>query len=388
MSKLQARGWGAVFLVAIGAAVAQAFGRFAYGVLLPAVRNDLGISNTIAGTLGTVNVGAYLIGSILVAILTSKHRLIDTLRLGFVFSGSGLALAAFSPNAWVLGIALFLTGLGGACIWIPAPAIAADAVAPEQRRLAIALMGAGIGVGIVFSGQISGYIRSDVGDEGWRTVYQVLAVIALVVVALTFLFLRHDQEQPTSQRAGIGGFAVLRRMRGWVPLTLTYTAYGFMYLLVIAFLTTRLEDDSGWSTRATGLLFTLLGVAIIPGGLIAIAAANRYSTRTALVGGFAAWSGLALLVLPGQLGSTVIATACLGALFAGLPAIITTYVIENTTVDDFGPSFAAATLAFGVAQMLAPQVGGAIADLTGSFTLVFIVSAGFAVLGAAAASRL
>ena len=63
-------------------------------------------------------------------------------------------------------------------------------------------------------------------------------------------------------------------------------------------------------------------------------------------------------------------------------------MVQNTTVDDYGPSFAAATLAFGIAQMIGPQVGGAIADLAGSFTPVFLLSAGLALTGAAASWRL
>jgi hypothetical protein len=39
-------------------------------------------------------------------------------------------------------------------------------------------------------------------------------------------------------------------------------------------------------------------------------------------------------------------------------------------------------------QMISPQVGGAIADATGSFTLVFVLSATVSLLGATAASRL
>src|SRR5690606_8223031 len=49
----------AVFLVAAVAGVAQSFGRFAFGVLLPAIRSDLGLSNTVGGSLGTANVAAY-----------------------------------------------------------------------------------------------------------------------------------------------------------------------------------------------------------------------------------------------------------------------------------------------------------------------------------------
>jgi MFS family permease len=169
----------AVALVAIGAAVAQAFGRFTYGVMLPAVRDELGISNSIAGSLGTVNVGAYLVGTIAVAAATGRYRLLQVMRAGFVCSTIGLTMAAVAPNALVLGVALFLTGFGGACIWIPAPVIAAAALAPERRGLAVGLMGSGIGAGIVFSGQLASYVRSNLGDDSWRTVYVIEAVIAV-----------------------------------------------------------------------------------------------------------------------------------------------------------------------------------------------------------------
>lgn len=378
----------AVALVAVCSAVAQSFGRFTYGVLLPAVRDDLGISNTIAGLLGTVNVAAYLVGTIVVAFVTSRYRLLQVLRVGLVCSTVGLTLAAISPGPVLLGIALFATGLGGACIWIPAPVVAADALAPERRGLAVALMGSGIGIGIVFAGQLSGFVRSNLGDDAWRTVYVVQATIAVAVLVLTVAVIGHSQDRPSSQRTGLGGFAVLRRMRGWRPLTLAYTIFGFMYLLVVAFLTTRLEDDSGWSGQRASLAFTLLGVAVIFGGPVFITAADRTGPRRALAFAFAMWSALAMLVLPGWLVPSLAASIGLGLLFGGIPGLITLYVVESTSLEDYGPSFSAATLAFGVAQMLAPQVGGLVADVGGSFTPVFVLSACFALAGVVASLRL
>ena len=107
-------------------------------------------------------------------------------------------------------------------------------------------MSTGIGLGVVFSGQLASMIRSASGDPGWRTVYLVQASIGVVVALATFAFIGHSQDRPTT-KGGVGGFSALRRMRGWVPLTCAYTSFGFMYLLVIGYLTTRLEDDSGWT---------------------------------------------------------------------------------------------------------------------------------------------
>ena len=108
---MKARGLAAVFIIALCAGVAQAFGRFTYGVLLPAVRDDLQVSNTIAGSLSTVNVGAYLVGTVLVAAATSKLKLFTIMRVGLIFSTTGLSLAAVSSGVTPLAIAMFLCGL-------------------------------------------------------------------------------------------------------------------------------------------------------------------------------------------------------------------------------------------------------------------------------------
>jgi len=385
---VKAKGFVAVALVAVGAAVAQSFGRFTYGVLLPAIRDELDISNTMAGSIGTLNVGAYLLGTMVVAVATSRYRLLQVMRAGFVFSTAGLTLAAFTPNEWVLGLAMFLAGLGGALIWIPAPVIAADSLAPEKRGLAVGLMGSGIGAGIVFTGQSSGYVRSALGDDSWRTVYVIQAIIAVAVLVATVAFIGHAQDQPTKRSAGLAGFGALRKMRGWLPLTAAYTSFGFMYLLIIAFLTTRLEDDSDWTSSRAALAFTVLGVAVVFGGPLFISLAHRIGSRLTLALAFTLWSVTVITVLPGWFPTTIAASIALGLLFAGIPGMITLYVVENTSVENYGPSFAAATLAFGISQMLAPQVGGLIADISGSFTLVFLLSAALALTGTASALQL
>jgi len=378
----------AVFLVAATAGVAQSFGRFAFGVVLPAVRSDLDLSNTIAGSLTTVNVGAYLVGTLAVAAIAGSVKLLRIMRIGFVFALAGLGLAAVAPNVWIVGLAMFASGFGGALIWIPAPVVAAAAVPPETRSLAIGLLGTGMGGGVVFASQLSSYIRSTSGDESWRSVYAVLLVIAVVVLIATYLFVGHEQDQPSGPGGGFGGFTALKRMPGWVPLTSAYTSFGFMYLLILAFLTAKLEDDNGWTSSRASLSFTLVGIAMMFGGPLFITLAGRVGSRKGLAIAFAGWVGVVLVILPGWVAVTLPASVAVGLLFAGIPTMITLYVVKNTTVSDYGPSFAAATLAFGVAQMISPQAGGILADVTGSFTVVFVLSAALAATGLVAALRL
>ena len=380
-------GWLIVLLIAAGAAVAQSFGRFAYGLLLPAIRDDLAISNTLAGLIGAANVGAYLLGTLFVAWATSHYRLLSVLRLGLMLSTTGLLLAAVAPSPLLLAAALFLSGIGGACVWIPSPMIASDALPASQRGLAIGLMGSGIGIGVIFVSILGGSLRSSQGDHAWSSVYLTMAAIGLAILLGVLFMVRHQQARPTGG-GGFGGFGALKRMQGWLPLIFSYATFGFIYLLVLGFLTSRLEDDSAWSSLDAATAFTLMGFAMIFGGPAFVTLATRISTRLALAIAFALWPIFVFIVLMGAYIPTLMACIGLGFLFSGLPSLITLYVVENATPKDYGPSFAAATLAFGLAQTISPAVGGSLADISGSFTWVFLVSGTMGILGFIAALQL
>lgn len=375
-------------LVAGGAIVAQAFGRFTYSVLLPAIRNDLDHSNTIAGLLGTANVAAYLLGVFVVASLTSRFALLTVFRAGFVFSLSGLTLAAFAPNALVLGVALFVMGFGGAMIWIPSPALAAGAVRPERRGMAVGGIGAGIGTGIVFSGQLARFVRERSGDEAWRDVYRVDAALGAIVVVAVLLFLRHREASPTGRGGSIAGFGTLREMPGWAALTGSYASYGFCYLLAISFLTSRLEDDAGYSEGLASTMFTLVGVGAIIGGVLLGLFADRVGERMTLTIGFAIFAAALAGIMTGVVALVALGSITTGLMFGGLASVTASYVVRHTSPEAFGPSYAAATFAFGIAQLSSPQIGGIIADATGNFTVVFLLSVVFALCGSFASSRL
>lgn len=139
-----------MLVIALAAAVAQSFGRFGYGVMLPAIRDDLGITNTQAGFIGAANVGAYLLGTMIVAWATSRFRLATVMRVGLVLVTFALLLAGCAKTPLLLAAALFVAGIGGALVWIPAPVIAADALPANRRSLAVGLVSSGIGLGVVF----------------------------------------------------------------------------------------------------------------------------------------------------------------------------------------------------------------------------------------------
>lgn len=379
--------------VMAAASVAQAFGRFTYGVVLPSVRDDLlGGSNGAAGLLGTVNVGAYLAGTTVVASMSRRLTLTALIRGGLCLSTAGLFLASVAGNGALLAVALVAMGLGGAAIWIPSPRIASLVLPPRRRGLAAGLVGVGIGLGIVFAGQLANSARHG-GDDGWHDVYRVEAMIGLAVTLAAFVVLRvptppHEAAAVPASQAGFAGVGALRRVPGWGPLTAAYAAFGFMYLLVFAYLVARLEDDSSFSADRASAVFSLVGVASIFGGVLLGPLSDRVGRRATAIGGFVAFAASTLAVMPGQQPLVALGAVGLGLSFSGVPTVIAAFVVDGTDAHTYAPAYSAATLAFGVAQVAAPQVGGVIADAAGSFTPVFLLSVAAAAVGAGAALRL
>ena len=321
-------------------------------------------------------------------------NLVNLMRTGLVVSTTALGVASIAPSGPVLGAALFAMGFGGAIIWIPAPAIAARALPPERTGMAVGLIGSGIGIGILVSGQLTTFLghRAESSDDGaadsvWQQVYRIEFFIAVVVLVAAVSFLRSRGDKP-GMSGGFGGIGALRSVKGWVPLTVAYASFGFAYILVIAFLVARLEDDSGFTTDQAAAMFSIVGIASVIGGLVLGPLSDRIGRRITLTGAFVAFAACTLLFLTGSQPWIAIAAFGIGSMFSGMPSLVVAHVVDHTTPATYGPAFSAATLAFGVTQMVSPQIGGAIADLTGSFTLVFVLSATVSTVGALASSRL
>ena len=73
-------------VLVLAAAVAQGFGRFGYALLLPALNADLVHSYAVAGLIGTLNLTAYLAGTLLVSLTAGRLAPATAVRLGLLFT--------------------------------------------------------------------------------------------------------------------------------------------------------------------------------------------------------------------------------------------------------------------------------------------------------------
>ena len=66
------RGFFLAFVLSFGPAVANSFARFAYALVLPAMRSELALSYSQAGWLNTANALGYLAGAVLTRLLVQQ----------------------------------------------------------------------------------------------------------------------------------------------------------------------------------------------------------------------------------------------------------------------------------------------------------------------------
>jgi MFS family permease len=199
-------------VLVLAAAVAQGFGRFGYALLLPALNADLVHSYAVAGLLGTLNLTAYLAGTLLVSLTAGRLAPATSVRLGLLLTTAGLSVLALAPSVPVLVVGMGLAGFGGAMIWVPAPGIAGSAVHVSRRGLAIGLTGSGVGVGVMASSGLTALVHAVVGPGAWRPVWGIEAVLSALVAVAAAVWLRPRVTPVT----GPVRISALQAVPGWI----------------------------------------------------------------------------------------------------------------------------------------------------------------------------
>ncbi|MDT2078799.1 MAG: YbfB/YjiJ family MFS transporter, partial [Planktomarina sp.] len=141
--------------LALGVTVTNGFARFAYGLILPAMKSEMDWNYAQAGWLNTANALGYIAGAVVTMLLIRRSS--PTLLFTFGLISTTVALLATGMNAelWWQTLWRILAGFFGAMSFSTAGVLAAGLFKnePRQNALAIAILfGTGGGLGIVLAG--------------------------------------------------------------------------------------------------------------------------------------------------------------------------------------------------------------------------------------------
>ena len=366
--------WGRVVLVALSGVVSHVFGRATMGVLVPAMADDLDLSDTLIGALSSANMGAYFAGVIIVTFTAGRIEPFTLLRAGIVTSTVGLAVigTASSPAAVVIGTAL--AGLGGGGIWLTAPVIASDGVPASRRGAALGTLTATMGAALIGVPIATAVMRRIAADDAiWRTVWLAQAALSVLLLAALTVFVRARR---TERAAAAGGFGALFRIHGWKRAVAAYMAFAYMTSSFAIFLGRALEGDHHFSRTAATLVFSWMGAGSIVGALAFGRLSDRIGRPATMATVMALSAGTAAVLATRAPGAViVVAVVVFGAASFSYPSLTATFVSDHVSDRTFAAVLGSMTMFYGPASVIGPAASGWLADRTGSFSTTYWVIA-------------
>lgn len=348
--------------LSLAPAVSNGIGRFAYALILPAMRSDLAWSYTQAGWVNTANALGYLLGAVLMTRLVPRigsHRLFAAGMVGTTLTvlASGLVRSYAALLLLRLG-----AGIAGAFAFIAGGVLVSELFATRPGRAAagIALYFGGGGFGILLPGVTLPWLFAARGPRGWSLAWVGLGMLS---AALCIPSLIAAARVPRFQSA-----VASARWRKW-PLAASLAAYFLFAVGAIVYMTFIIAwmRDRGAGAAEVATMWGLLGLAIALSPLAWRAALTRWRGGWTLAAAMAACAGGAAIPLASTALPAMIASAILfGGAFFIPPAAVTEIARRSVSREALGSALATYTVAFGAGQPLGPLVAGAIADATGT----------------------
>jgi predicted MFS family arabinose efflux permease len=352
------------FFLALVPATAVGFGRFAYAVVLPAMKTNLGLSYAQSGALGTGNTVGYLLGAILTSLTVSLFSMRKVMIWGFISSAIFLLLAGLTQSFALLMICRFGVGFASAFCNIAATGLAAQLGRNERENaLALGIAIAGPGLGVAFSGITIPFLLEG-GNERWQSAWLFMGAICAIACLVTIIGTKGiKDEKPVSTRndepTKVKEKADFKRI---MPSMVAYFGFGLGYIAYMTFLIQYVRSLSG-ATSTVALTWGILGMAMVSSPVVW----RHFLTKSegglplflmGIFGGAAALLPLLSTSLPVLLVSAVGFGVTSMAVFTAVTLQVRRHLPESAWTMGIG----VITSVFASGQSLGPLGAGTLAD--------------------------
>ncbi len=374
--------------LACGSAVSLGFARFAYGLLLPPMRADLGWSYFVAGAMNTVNAVGYLAG----ALVTARClRRFGPRRLLVASTGAtALTLAAHgvvSSDAALVALR-FVSGVTSALSLVSGAVLAARVAgshATSSAGLVLGLYYGGTGVGIAAAALLVPWLTRGPQAHAWQPAWLGIGALALLATGIIAFAVPVVADPPPQN--GERHAAARFEWRDFAPGLLAYLLFGLGYIGYMTFVVTLLREQHLGDVVVTAF-FTMLGVAVVASSWLWAGMLQRLRGGESLAILNALLAIATVLPVLSAHPAAVFASGLLfGAVFLSLVTSTTALIRHNLPARLWAAGIAAFTVMFAVGQIVGPALVGFIADRAGGLRAGLACSAAVLALAAIAASR-
>lgn len=362
--------------------------RYGYGMLLPPMLAELGISKTRAGVIYSTYFFVYTLFSPVLGILSDRYNLRLILTFFTVLLAAGAGLMALTSSVLSAALIFSLAGLGHSACWAPVVALVQRWVPDKRRGTALAVATLGSGFGIAAWGFLLPLV---VGSYGWKAGWAGLGIFGLCVAVLNYALVRNPvlrsnpvaANNPSSDRPMIPpAYSDLIRDHQLWRIGISYLFVGFTVLVPYTFLSVYATEGLHQPYSVATRLIAVIAIAGVMGKLVLGIASDAIGRIRMMI-------LCNLLLGSGCLGmacfTEIIGVHCATIIFGfGFGAVWPVYAAAAP--DFFDPRSAGSviglwTVFLGVGSIFSPVACGWAIDHSGGYGWVFTMGALGSVLG-------
>jgi predicted MFS family arabinose efflux permease len=295
-------GWRPIAIL-IGAGVVAAFHIGKAAIAVPILRQDLNLSLFIASIIVSAFATLGATTGLVAGAVASRLPTRATIIAGLLVIGCGSAFGAASPNWPILFVTRVIEGCGFLAVAIATPSLIRSLAEPSNRALALACWGAYVPAGSA----VMMLVGPAVSAYGWRTLWLLNAVTALLYATVVFLFIQPDAGTRGAMRpSSRANLKALIAAPSPGLAALAFGTYTFQYFALTALMPELLVERMGLTVAQAGAVSAATVIANA-GGNLAAGAALRF--------GIPLWATIATAF-------TFCGTAAFGIFSGSLPVVV------------------------------------------------------------------
>lgn len=357
------------------------FGRFAYPMLIPSMRDSLAFNYIEMGFLSGAIMLGYLLFSFIAGMLTTRFGAKKIVIASLFCSALSMYAISRLSEFGSLLVFTFAMGAGGAGAHIAMTTLPMAWFDMRKLGRALGITQVGTGLGIIVTGLLLPYMLMNEGNEAWRQCWSLLAWITILVALASWVLLkekpRHaaaifpggiDEEKRFTARAGEDSGFTLK------TIFISYFVFGFAYNIYTTYFVAYMVEEIRFSEKAAGDIWAIFGWMCMGSGLFWGFISDRFGRREALIwnNGIISLAVLISLFLrqPFFLGCSAL---LFGATFLGTVTVIAA-MVGDRKLPKKATVYGLITLIHGVGQFLGTTFGGYLKEATGSFRMSLIFS--------------
>lgn len=371
--------------------------RLGYGVVLPEMIRDLGLSRTAGGSIYNAYLLVYLTVTPMTGYLTDKFGGRRVITMCAFILAVGIFLMGTTTSLWSACLFFAITGAGATGMWTSCVTIVQRWFTPGRRGLALGLLSIGAGLGFAVTGIVYPWL---IVYFNWRYTWFVIGIGALLMVLADSLLLKKDPESagwmpwgeqnPIVQNfsessdtiKGISYKSILRNSTFWTIglsyLFISYSLYG-----ITTFMVDYARFQAGLPLERASFLATVHGICQTIGVIIILPASDYLGRKkTIIISNLLVMISVAGILLSNNSWQMLYGMVGILAIFYGV-----IFPLYAACAGDYFPKEAigrvvgAWTPFLGLGGILVHWVSGILRDATGLYNHAFLVMMGTAALG-------